>query len=190
MKQNPEHPSATAEANHSRTASDKAVVCKELLGLSAVTLEALAQHWERRAGGRIMRDKGSDFAQGLRVAYLQCADEVRAKLVLSPMEDPEMDWIDAMRRDREENPHSEVNVLLAQLECQARCISQYRKECAEKDRQRSRAEANVATLSSALRLATNTVECASLDALGQSLPWYRAAKTALEAVSPNAGTER
>lgn len=135
-----------------------------------------------------MRDKGSDFAQGLRVAYLQCADEVRAKLVLSPMEDPEMDWIDAMRRDREENP--QVNVLLAQLEAQARCISQYRKECAEKDRQRSRAEANVATLSSALRLATNTVECASLDALGQSLPWYRAAKTALEAVSPNDQAQR
>ncbi len=97
--------------------------------IKAEQLEALAQHWERRAGGRVMRDKGSDFAQGLRTAFLQAADELRAKLVLSPMENPDLDWIDAMRRDREENPHSEVNVLLAQLEAQAKCIREHRNEC-------------------------------------------------------------
>ena len=128
-----------------------------------------------------MRHHGSDFAQGLRTAYLQCADEVRAKLVLSPMEDPEMEWASELS-----SLSNETKVLVAQLSCQNHVIQQYREECAEKDRQRSVAEANVATLSNALRLATNTVECASLDALGQSLPWYRAAKAALEAVSPNA----
>lgn len=185
MQTNSDQPATPAEANDSRTASDKAVVCKELLGLSSVTLESLAQHWERRSGGRLMRHHGSDFAQGLRTAYLQCADEVRAKLVLSPMEDPEMEWANELS-----SLSNETKTLVAQLSCQARVIQQYREECAEKDRQRSRAEANAATLGSALRLAINTVECASLDALGQSLPWYRAAKAALEAASPNERGQR
>jgi hypothetical protein len=58
---------------------------------------------------------------------------LRGLLPKPPMEDPDLDWIDAMRRDREENPHSETNVLLAQLEAQARAIKGHREACFQKN---------------------------------------------------------
>jgi hypothetical protein len=54
------------------------------------------------------------------------------------------------------------------------------RELAELRKDRARLEAHVAQLRQALRLAINTVECASLDTdLVTELPWYANAKAAL-----------
>lgn len=44
----------------------------------------LAECWDRRAGGPEMRDKGSDFVQGLRMAYSQAAADLRTQMAKLP----------------------------------------------------------------------------------------------------------
>lgn len=106
---------------------------------------------------------------------LNCLEQVS----VSPMENPDLDWIDAMRRDKEdrdatrtkiaglekevlrlkENRPAENQVLLAQLEAQVRTIQGYRMACDEKVSEINAAQVEVERLKSeVLRLRHNAAK--------------------------------